>query len=353
MFALESIKAKHGDCLLLHWGNEHDPKIALIDGGPDTVYESFLKPRLKKLAKQRGQAKIPLDLTMVSHIDDDHINGILALADDIENGGAPADIRLLWFNSLEDLLRDKIAEGSTSQVTAAVNSIAARVDDEWDKKVVASVPEGQQLHAFAARTGILAQMNSPFRPLVMNSKQNAEKIAGLSVTVIGPFSDEVEALRKKWKELRKKGITEGVTAAFSDKSPYNLSSIVVLCEFNGKTMLLTGDARGDKVIEGFRERGMLKNDKVHVNLLKLQHHGSKNNVTQGFFEQITADVYVVSGDNVKFKNPAKDAMRWLAKAREHEDYVIYCPYELPHMRKIFGNKLKTPVGASTSITASL
>src|SRR5262249_48692671 len=158
---------------------------------------------------------------------------------------------------------------------------------------LASVPQGQQLHAFAKRTGIFDQMNSPFAPLVMNTKQKATTVAGLSLTVIGPFADEVEELRKKWKQLRKKGIT----AAFSDPSPYNLWSIVVLCEFKKKKMVLTGDARGDKVLKGLEVRGLLKNGKMHVDLLKLPHHGSQNNVAQSFFEQLTADVYVVSGDH--------------------------------------------------------
>ena len=119
MFMIEAVKAKHGDCLLLHWGAG---KLALIDGGPDTVYENFLKPRLEQLRDERGARKLQLDLTMVSHIDDDHINGILALADDIENGDAPAKIGVLWFNSLEHLLDEPIAEGTMAQVTAAAGA---------------------------------------------------------------------------------------------------------------------------------------------------------------------------------------------------------------------------------------
>jgi beta-lactamase superfamily II metal-dependent hydrolase len=348
MFALEAIKAKHGDCLLLHWGSDNDPRIGLIDGGPDTTYTKFLKPRLQALAEERGKEKLPLDMTMVSHIDDDHINGILDLTDDIENGDAPAKVGLIWFNSLEGLLNDKIVEGPKDHATAAVNAMAAGVENEWHRKVLASVPQGQQLHAFAKRTGVFDEMNSPFQPLIMNSKQKAAQVGGLSLTVIGPFADEVEELRKKWKELRK----EGITAAFNDKSPYNLSSIVVLAEFGGKRMVLTGDARGDKVLNGFDVRGMLKNGKIHVDLLKLPHHGSQNNATQGFFEQLTADTYVVSGDGIKFPNPHKKAMEMLAAARGGDDYEIFCTYELDHMKQIFGNKLRVPKGNATSITAT-
>lgn len=350
MFALEAIRAKHGDCLLLHWGDRNNPKLALIDGGPDTIYAKFLKPRLATLAKERGKKTITLDLTMVSHIDDDHINGILALADDIENGNAPADIDLLWFNSLEGLLGQKIASGTKAQVTASIGAIVPQIEEVWTRKVLASVPQGQELHAFAKRHGIFNSMNDPFQPLVlMQQKKKAAMVSGLSLTVLGPFADEIEALRKKWKQLRKKSIV----AAFSDPSPYNLSSIVVLAEFKGKRAILTGDARGDKILEGLSEKGLLKNGKLHVNLLKLQHHGSQNNVAPEFFEKLTADTYVVSGDHVKFPNPHQKAMTWLANARGNDPYTVYCTYELPYMRKIFKNKLRAPDGNDSSIIAKI
>src|SRR5262252_3492897 len=44
---------------------------------------------------------------------------------------------------------------------------------------------------------------------------------------------------------------------YSDKSVPNLSSIVCLIEKNGKRVLLTGDARGDKIREGLDNAGLL------------------------------------------------------------------------------------------------
>lgn len=354
MFALESIKAKHGDCLLLHWGKSNskaDRKVALIDGGPDTVYEKFLKPRLKKLATELGTDKVKFELTMVSHIDDDHINGVLALADDIENGNnSPAKIGLLWHNSLEGLLKQKIDSATAAKATASLANIPVSSPDVWYQQVLASVPQGQLLHAFAKRQGIHAKMNAPYQPLVMLSgKQKGATVAGLSLTVIGPAASEVEELRKKWKELRDKSIT----AAFADKSPYNLSSIVVIAKFGGKRMLLTGDARGDLIVEGLKAKKLLKNDAIHVDLFKVMHHGSRNNATKDFFKQVTADVYVISGDNKKFPNPHKEAMQWIADARGTDDYVVYCPYELSYMRTIFGKKLKTPTNGDNSVIAKL
>src|SRR5215208_3720951 len=131
-------------------------------------YAQYLKQRLAELASRRGQLPITLDLTMVSHIDDDHINGLLDLAEDIENQDAPAQIGLLWHNSLEGLLDEKI-QGPSSTVTAAVASRFPGMQDSanpWVQKVLASVPQVQELHAFATRRGIADTMNEPYQPSI-------------------------------------------------------------------------------------------------------------------------------------------------------------------------------------------
>ena len=82
IFSLDVRRARKGDCLLLHFGTKAEPRLALIDGGPKQVYAPHLKPRLLEIRKARGlapQSPLPVDLLMVSHVDDDHIQGILDL----------------------------------------------------------------------------------------------------------------------------------------------------------------------------------------------------------------------------------------------------------------------------------
>ena len=51
-------------------------------------------------------------------------------------------------------------------------------------------------------------------------------------------------------------------------------------------MLLTGDARGDKILEGMELAGLLEKDgKRHVDILKVPHHGSDNNMETIFFKR--------------------------------------------------------------------
>jgi hypothetical protein len=68
-------------------------------------------------------------------------------------------------------------------------------------------------------------------------------------------------------------------ADFSDTSVPNLSSVVVLAEAGGKSILLTGDARGDKILTGLELIGAITpKGKLHVDVLKMPHHGSDRNM---------------------------------------------------------------------------
>ena len=75
----------------------------------------------------------------------------------------------------------------------------------------------------------------------------------------------------------------------------NLSSIMFLVKLKTKekykTILFTGDGSGRQLLENLSEKGLLdSNENIHVDILKLPHHGSKENVFEEFFEQITADI---------------------------------------------------------------
>jgi hypothetical protein len=121
-FSLDVLRARKGDCLMLHFGSQEKPRLMLIDGGPSQVYGPFLEPRLKAVHAARGldeDAPLPIEVVMVSHIDDDHIKGILDL---IRDQGETPKLRLrvasLWHNSFDDLLKTKPTE-LTAQFGAA------------------------------------------------------------------------------------------------------------------------------------------------------------------------------------------------------------------------------------------
>ena len=108
----------------------------------------------------------------------------------------------------------------------------------------------------------------------------------------------------------------------------NLSSIVVLARSSGKTVLLTGDARGDRILEGLEAAGVLKPGRsVRVDVLKMPHHGSAHNVTPDFFKRITANHYVFSG-NGRHGNPERETIEMLFAARPRAKFELHFTYPL-------------------------
>ena len=64
-----------GDCLLIEG---LDGSRVLIDGGMPNTYTAHVAPYLDNLRQAGGK----LDVVYVSHIDEDHISGILQMMDD-------------------------------------------------------------------------------------------------------------------------------------------------------------------------------------------------------------------------------------------------------------------------------
>jgi beta-lactamase superfamily II metal-dependent hydrolase len=121
-------------------------------------------------------------------------------------------------------------------------------------------------------------------------------------------------------------VTASALASLADSSPTNLSSIVVLAEEEEKTILFTGDALGDKILKGLELTGLVdEGGSIHVDVLKVQHHGSDRNATPEFFERVTADHYVFSGDG-EHGNPERTTIAMLAEARGDDDYTIHLTY---------------------------
>jgi hypothetical protein len=353
IFSLDVRRARKGDCLLLHFGSEELPGLAIVDGGPRDVYLPELKPRLLQIRKARTLHEgepLPVDLLMVSHMDDDHIQGILDLTREMIDGDvAPLRVLSFWHNSFDDIIGNRpdeltaavragfgeasLAGGLPADATLdPVNGAAAQSEDTLVSglKVLASISQGHRLRADARRLEF--PLNPEFdEKLILARRKPAQVADGLAFVVAGPMQAEVEKLQQKhdeWLEDQqaRKKTGAAALAAYVDESVTNLSSIVVLARFGGKRMLLTGDARGDKIIQGMEKVGLLKpGGRMRVDVLKVPHHGSANNVDLDFFDRIHARHYVFSG-NGEHGNPEREAIEMLFKARGGQALDVHLTY---------------------------
>ncbi len=317
MLKLHVIQAQFGDCLILEFGTGGKPRFVLIDGGPAGNYDADLSPALKGIIGEGGK----LDLLVLSHADNDHAVGVLdllaAVEDDVVSERAVrTEVVALWLNSFG---RSLDPSGEISQRIQSVMEMAgvANVAMPLAADAYFGMQEGNRIRLIAKKLKI--PLNKGFKDdlILVETAKKAVKLGPLQLRIAGPNRANLTALRKEWLDWLAKTETsvaeDPATAANADRSIPNLSSIVILATAGGKTILLTGDARGDHIIDGLKTAGLAKNGKLHVDVLKVQHHGSCRNATRAFFDAVTADTYVISA-NGKYGNPDLETLKWIVQS---------------------------------------
>ena len=326
--SLEVLRAEHGDCLILRHGDE----LVLIDGGPSGVYKATLKPRLAELIAG-GPQPLFLQMIMVSHIDDDHIIGLADMfgeaVDREENKLGPPEWTAgeLWLNAFGALTGAGHAAGLGDAKGAALGDLVATAPGARSQAIAASIKNGIALHEDAIALGI-ARNASFGGDLVQRGGAAAtvDVLPGLTFTVLAPDQPELEKLRTKWEKWEKNHPAH--EAANVDRSVFNLSSIVVLARAGKRTLLLTGDARSDDIVDGLEAEGLLSDGKLlMVDVLKLPHHGSSRNVDEKFFASVHARNYVISG-NGRDGNPENATLKMLCDSRvnDTEPWTLWLTY---------------------------
>lgn len=340
---IEVFQAGKGDCLLL---TADGGTRVLVDGGMRADYRKHVAPTLARLRKE----DLALDLVYVSHVDRDHISGVLQLMDDLvawrvfdyqrgagnsdypePKSARPPEIRDLWHNAFHELVSAN--EGEIEKTLAARASLLATADDQEarffaveQRDLATSIAEGIELSRRASPQQLGIRLNHQFKGKLALVREGAKPIqlGGLTITVIGPFPRDLRKLREEWNEWLREGKQQHerlrermerdagrlaandfdrlrraitlVSGELGDRGKVttpNLASLMLLVEENGRSVLLTGDGHSEDVLTGLEKAGRLDaEDRLHVDVLKIQHHGSENNLTPAFAKQITADRYL-------------------------------------------------------------
>lgn len=305
MLTIDIFDAFHGDCLLLRWGGRDDYGHLLVDGGPPRTWPEVLKSRFAALAAQLNTDSFPIDLCIVTHIDDDHIGGILAMAEALESAQSSAVLLdVVWLNDLSTLVPDIRPDVGTATLVSIAQS----------RRLTALLtgPLGVTIN----RGGLDGLIR---RGVALPLEQ------GPTLTVLGPTPQQIAALRRKWQRATTGGKGGARTAETVDGAVENLSSIITLVEHDGKSVLLTGDARSDHILDGLQSLDRLgPGDQYAFDVVKLPHHGSIRSINKAFFEKVLAKNYIVQGNpNGKHPNPDPETIRHLLAARPNNDFVIY------------------------------
>jgi hypothetical protein len=366
MLKLHVVQAEYGDCLILEYGQQASPRYILIDGGPTTTYERHLRGLLQQVGASGGK----LDLVMLSHVDNDHIIGLLDLMAELRQQRANGEAEIiaidaLWHNAFSQTI------GAGTDIEArlqAVMAMAGTRSMNLANMAVQGIGEGHQLRL--AATALRIPINPGFVSgfVRLDDASDALPFENLSLRVVGPTQENLDELQHKWLEWLDKhedaiASADPFLMANADRSVPNLSSIMVLAEADDKTILLTGDGRSDHLLQGLKQAGLLDSKgKMFVNVLKMPHHGSDRNMTKTFFKKVRADQYVFSA-NGRDGNPDLATLIWLVETanRQRREIEIVVTNKTISTRKLleeydpdaFGYKLTVMEAGAHSIVLTL
>jgi len=269
-------KALAGDSILISTNNTN----ILIDGGFGITYEEQIKPKLNRI-------KNSLDLVVLTHIDEDHICGLIEMIkNDRKN---TAKVKKLWFNSIK--------------------SIRVR------KNKNISVSYGQGI----TFDDLLKEHNLPIKNEIFltNSENHKKYIINneIELQLLSPYESDLRILEQKEPKNQNptecgkhKAIQVSTKKFGNDKRPPNKSSIAFILKYNTREFLFLADANIDVVNSSLKNLGYSEKNKLKIEFVKLSHHGSLENINKDFLKIIDTDKFIIltDGKNKRNAHPSKE-----------------------------------------------
>lgn len=318
MISVTMLPAAHGDALWVEW----DGGRMLIDGGPRTTYQT-VHDRIRGLPAAHRH----LDRLVVTHIDADHIEGVVRLLQDLKPLRTTVDE--VWFNGWRQL--EPFAPTLGADQGEMVGAMITRQALPANERAI-MVPKRGPLPVLALPGGARATVLSPGEAQLRKLRANWVRVLEQAGMTPGVQDEALERLKRR-PELR--GLDGTLGGERLDNSVANASSIAFLLEQDGRSALFTGDAHSPVLIAGLRrllaERGA---DILDVDLVKLPHHGSAANVTAELLALIRAPRFLVSTNGAIFKHPDAAAVRRVIDAGQGRAApTLFFNYRSPTTRR--------------------
>lgn len=314
MFSVTLLPAHQGDCIWIEYGDKSEPHRILIDAGTPPTYEKTLRPHLESLGPNAE-----LDLFVVTHIDTDHIGGVLKLLDDPPPG---LNVAQVWFNAwrhiapeTKDLMGPIDGEILSCQLEEkgwAWNGVSFR----GLSGSAVGVPLKGKLPSVTLDGGMKLTVLSPGPAQLANLRKNWKDVCRKAGLEPGQPAERLKALAKrKGAALDLLGSPRATVRAWADRasmldsSVANGSTIALLAEYEGVACLLPGDSFSTTLTESLtRLLNEREGQRLKVDLVKLPHHGSRYNVTKDLFQLLDCRHFLFSTNGAVYRHPDLEAV---------------------------------------------
>lgn len=346
---IKVLSAYHGDSILISFSYEKEVKHILIDGGPAFTYESIDKRTkhkisgdLKNKIQEISNNGEKIDLLIVTHVDCDHIDGILNWFEDEKFDENL--IERVWFNSgdmISDFFNQPIIEENFITIHPQITTQTG-------------IPQGVRFEDIISK--------SSWGKKIIKSG-DIFCLFGMEFKILSPNIENLKKLRTKWErekennQTSKKMTDYGRTLTqlisndkfYPDKSIHNGSSIAFLLTWNKKNFLFLGDAFEKTIKESLEELGYTSENKCPVEIVKLSHHGSKANTSSKLLELIDCDTYIVSTNGDQHGLPDKTCLSRIIKLNNNPILLFNYPHLIPEIFSAIDYKEHEFIAQSVSL----
>lgn len=320
MFRIELLAAGHGDCLWVEYGEPGAMHRVLIDGGTAQTYP-FIRERLLNLPQQERH----FDLVVVTHIDGDHIEGLIPLLGDRRLGLKVEDI---WFNGWQHIsprTTDKLGPVHGEMFSALIRKYKLPWNCAFGGQAVV-IGDIARDSPKVLKGGMQIQLISPHRPALTKLRKVWKKEVTKAGLDPGNPRQALERLARRRKLLPPDSLGPGAIdpqklakAPFrKDTSVANGSSIAFLATFEGKICLFAGDAHPDAMVSSLRqladERGI---PQIQLDAFKVSHHGGRSNLNAELMDWVKCKKFLVSTNGNYFGHPHLESIARIITQSKH------------------------------------
>lgn len=316
------LRANNGDSFLLTF-LDHDKNVRniLIDGGTPNTYsykDNKGKNTSGDLQIMLEGLKGKIDLLILTHVDDDHIGGILKWFGN--NPHFPEIVNKVWFNSgklifekfkvpeiLENQRALRIKNGRKTSIKQGVTfENYAVINNIWERKLIAS---GDTINFYNVTFKILSPSQRNLESLL--SKWSFEQPSSLT----SKFNDYKKTLAEHIKEDK----------FIEDDTVHNGSSIAFNLLFEGKNYLFLSDAHPSTIIDELKKNGYSTTNKLKAEFIKLSHHGSKGNTSEELLNLIDTNNFIISSNGRIHNLPDKQCLSRIIKNFDNPNLLFNYP----------------------------
>ncbi len=318
MFRLQMLPARKGDALWIQYGDQQNPSNILIDGG-----NTGTGPRIVEQIEQLPAGKRHIELLVVSHVDGDHIEGILEL---LANPDLDVTFGDIWFNGwrhFKDCDLEDFGPAQGEQLTAKLIEMKAPWNAHLKKKAIV-IPDEGDLPIVELDGGMKLTLLSPTKQKLAELKPKWEAECKKAHLIPGEDETKKEVKPEGYESMGVIDIEELAEAPFKeDVSEANGASIAFVAEFDNRRVLFSGDAHPSVLLDGINRMVPQEGKRLRLNCVKMPHHGSKGNIMRELIEKLECPRYLFSTNGVQFKHPDKESVaRVLMYGGGNADFVF-------------------------------